>query len=145
MNKYLTDVDDYYDEKNRTDNDDTRPIDDVIEEMVDSILEEQDENYWENCDKGAKIIEVHGKKVFFELYEKRVRGRGYKYEKKPEDFHFRISSIKYAYAIDGDLHVCKKPRIGYTIPNIEKVDLLAFLINRQIGVCSDVEESESTE
>ena len=142
-NKYLTDVDDYFDERTR-DDDDTTSFDDIIAEMAESILE-QDSNYWENCDKGAKIIGVRGKKVFFELYEKGVQGSGYRYDKKPEDFYFHLWRIKYAYAIDGNLHICKKPRIRYTIPNIENVELLAFLINRQIGVCNNVEASTSTE
>jgi len=143
MNEYLIDVDDYFDEQNRIDNDDETSLDDLIAEMADSFLEEQDPNYWENCDKGAKITEVYGKKVFFELYEKRVRGCGYQYGKKPEVFHFRIPRIKYAYAINGNLHICRKPRVRYTIPSLENVEFLAFLINRQVGVCCSDEENTS--
>ena len=159
MDDDLMDIDDYFEEQNQKHDDDKVSLEDIIlEDIIDRNLVDPNK-LWENCDKGAKLIADYDKEVFFELYEKRVRGCGYKeelelYEKKVrgwgyryklEEFIFRIPRIKNAYAIDGELHLEVKRSIHYIIPNLKNVELLAFLINRQMGVYSENEEKASTE
>jgi hypothetical protein len=142
MNDYLMDADDYLDEQNKSE-DDQLLYDDLIADMVDSILAEQSLDGGQYT--GEKIADSHSNQVYIELYEEMVRGRGYHYRKSPEEFYCRLPRIKYAYAVNGNLHICKRPRTMYTIPNLPNVEMLAFLINRQIGVHREKHENASAE
>ena len=140
MEKHLMDIDDYFDEKNQ---DKDEALEEIMVGIADSILKE-DPSYWKNFGQGAKIAEAYHKEIFFELHEKGVQGCGYSYG-EPEAFRFRIDQIKYAYAINGELNIGFNTRDKYTIPNLENTELLAFLINRQLGVNSINEEEKFTE
>ena len=141
MSNHLMDADDYLDEQNASD-DDQSLFDDLIADMVDSILEEQDPDGGP-YGTGEKIADAHGNQVFVELYENMVLGCGYHYDDKPENFQCRLPRMKYAYAIDGELSIGKKPHIEFTFPNLKNMEMLAFLINRQIGVNLNKHENAS--
>ena len=128
------DVDDFFDKQNQTEEDES--LDDLIADVVESMFD------WEQLETGEKIIESYGKQVYFELYEKYIKGRGYLFD-RPEEFWCKINKIKYAYAHEGNLHVCYKPNYRYTMPNIANVEMVAFLVNRQIGVLENVGNSSA--
>ncbi|MCL1914037.1 MAG: hypothetical protein FWG10_09215 [Eubacteriaceae bacterium] len=143
MNEYLMDVDDYMDRLNSN----ALDPDIFLEAFVETLLK------WEDLSTGVKIIEAQGEQTFFELYENYVKGRGYTESpddfwsnhasEKPVDFWRGLSRIEYALADDGNLHICDKLNRKYTIVNISNVEMIAFLVNRQIGVLENAKKQSA--
>lgn len=135
MNEHILDVDDFLDEQNKGFEPD--PIHEAADAMADTILMND-----ENIDMGNKIIDSYANDMYIELYEKSIKGRGYDYNRL-KDFRYRIHRIEYVYAHNGNLHICSKSKDRYTVPNLANIEMLAFLINRQIGVDKTIENTSS--
>lgn len=125
MSDIITDVDDFYEENMGV-------TDDTFSVWADSIL---DEEYLET---GNIIFEFKNGEVFFTLFEKAVKGCGYRY-RGLRNIQCRISRIDYAYALNSDLYISLYGD-RYVIPKVRNAELLAYYINKQMGETSGDEQ-----